>query len=38
LAFIIGIVAFLCFPKKPILGLVIGISTFATLIFYKLYF
>jgi branched-subunit amino acid transport protein len=38
LAFIIGIVAFLCFPKKPILGLIIGIITFAALIFYKLYF
>ena len=38
LAFIIGILAFLCFPKKPILGLIIGIITFAALIFYKLYF
>jgi len=38
LAFIIGVVVFLCFPKKPILGLIIGIITFGILIFYDLYF
>ena len=38
LAFIIGVVVFLCFPKKPIVGLIIGIITFGILIFYDLYF
>lgn len=36
--FVIGVIVFLCLPKKPIMGLVVGVSAFSTTIFYNQYF
>ena len=35
---VIGVIVFLCLPKKPIMGLLVGVSAFSTTIFYNQYF
>ena len=36
--FVIGVIVFLCFPKKPIMGLLVGVGAFSITIFYNQYF
>ena len=36
--FVIGVIVFLSFPKKPIMGLLVGVGAFSTTIFYNQYF
>ena len=36
--FVIGVIVFLCLPKKPIMGLLVGVGAFSITIFYNQYF
>ena len=36
--FVIGVIVYLCFPKKPIMGLLVGVGAFSTTIFFNQYF